>query len=62
VQGRQKFLDEATDGVTQFSLGSNARSDHIPEKRRDFLQAFSDVLQENVEMVVGQLVWTNQHI
>ena len=61
--GRQKFLDEAKDGVTHFSLRSSARTGQLPEKRCDFLQNFSEVPQENfVEMRVGQLAWTNQHI
>ena len=43
MQGRQKFLDEAKDGVTQFSLRASARTDQLPEKWRDCLLAFSEV-------------------
>jgi hypothetical protein len=63
MQGRQKFLDEAKDNVIHFSHGSSARCDQLTGKRRDFLQDFSEVPQENfVEMGVGQLVWTNRQI
>jgi hypothetical protein len=46
VQGRQKFLDEDKDGVTQFSVRATARTDQLPEKWRDFLQVFSEVPQK----------------
>jgi glucuronosyltransferase len=46
-QDLQNFLDEAKYGVIYFSLGSTARSDHLPEeKRRAFLQAFSELPQK----------------
>ncbi|KAJ4429514.1 hypothetical protein ANN_21683, partial [Periplaneta americana] len=43
-QDLQQFLDEANEGVIYFSLGSNARSDHMPEEKiRVFLEVFSEV-------------------
>jgi UDP:flavonoid glycosyltransferase YjiC (YdhE family) len=45
-QDLQTFLDEAEYGVIYFSLGSNVRSDRMPqEKRRAFLDAFSELPQ-----------------
>ncbi|XP_033607656.1 UDP-glucuronosyltransferase 2B31 isoform X1 [Cryptotermes secundus] len=42
----QTFLDEAEYGVIYFSLGSNVRSDRMPqEKRHAFLSAFSELPQ-----------------
>jgi UDP:flavonoid glycosyltransferase YjiC (YdhE family) len=46
-QELQKFLDEAEAGVIYFSLGSNVRSDNMPEeKRHAFLEAFSTLPQK----------------
>ena len=46
-QDLQKFLDEATDGVIYFSLGTNVFSNQMPEeKRRIFIEAFSELPQK----------------
>jgi glucuronosyltransferase len=46
-QDIQKFLDEGKDGATYFSLCSSGRTDNLPEeKRRVFLQAFSELPQK----------------
>jgi len=46
-QDLQKFLDEAKDGVIYFSLGTNVRSELLPEeKRRAFIEAFSSLPQK----------------
>ncbi|KAJ4429683.1 hypothetical protein ANN_21884 [Periplaneta americana] len=43
-QDLQQFLDEATEGVIYFSLGTNARSDRLPQELiRVFLDAFSQL-------------------
>ncbi|XP_049943046.1 UDP-glycosyltransferase UGT5-like [Schistocerca serialis cubense] len=45
-QDLQKFLDEATDGVIYFSMGSNVKSKHWPaEKRQAFVDVFSRLQQ-----------------
>ncbi|XP_049856482.1 UDP-glucosyltransferase 2-like [Schistocerca gregaria] len=42
----KKFLDEAKDGVIYFSLGSNVRSNAMPEwKRQAFIEAFRELPQ-----------------
>ncbi|XP_046990145.1 UDP-glucosyltransferase 2-like isoform X1 [Schistocerca americana] len=42
----KKFLDEAEDGVIYFSLGSNVRSNAMPEwKRQAFVEAFRELPQ-----------------
>jgi glucuronosyltransferase len=46
-QDLQIFLDEAKDGVIYISLGSRVRSDLMPEeKRRVFIEAFSELPQK----------------
>jgi len=46
-QDLQEFLDKAKDGVIYFSLGTNVRSDHMPEeKMRAFREAFSELPQK----------------
>ena len=46
-QDLQKFLDEAKDGVIYFSLGTNVRSDLLPEeKRRALSEALSALPQK----------------
>jgi glucuronosyltransferase len=43
----QTFLDESTEGVIYFSMGSNLRSDAMPPERRDaFLSAFAELPQK----------------
>ncbi|KXJ82204.1 hypothetical protein RP20_CCG015146 [Aedes albopictus] len=42
----QKYLDEANDGVIYFCMGSNIKSIHFPEEKRDaFLKVFSKLKQ-----------------
>jgi glucuronosyltransferase len=42
----KKWIDEAKEGVIYFSLGSNIRSDTMPEeKRNEFLAAFAEIKQ-----------------
>lgn len=46
-QDLQQFLDSAKDGVVYFSLGSNVRSEAMPEaKRRVFIEAFKQIKQK----------------
>jgi glucuronosyltransferase len=46
-QDLQEFLDKTKDGVIYFNLGSNVRSDHMPEeKMRAFIEAFSELPQK----------------
>ncbi|XP_069697670.1 UDP-glycosyltransferase UGT5-like [Periplaneta americana] len=45
-QDLKKYLDEATDGVIYFSMGSNLRSSQMPDYKRDaFLKVFSELKQ-----------------
>ncbi|XP_062549718.1 UDP-glucosyltransferase 2-like [Armigeres subalbatus] len=45
-QDLQKYLDEAKDGVVYFCMGSNIKSIHFPEeKRQAFLKVFSKLKQ-----------------
>lgn len=45
-QDLQTFLDDASDGVIYFSMGSVLRSSHLPDYKRDaFLEAFSELKQ-----------------
>ncbi|XP_049856470.1 UDP-glucosyltransferase 2-like isoform X2 [Schistocerca gregaria] len=46
-KGIKKFLDEAEDGVIYFSLGSNVRSNAMPDwKRQAFIEAFRELPQK----------------
>ncbi|KAL0275736.1 UNVERIFIED_CONTAM: hypothetical protein PYX00_003507 [Menopon gallinae] len=46
-QDLQRFLDSAKEGVIYFSLGSNVKSEAIPEsKRRVFIEAFKQLKQK----------------
>ncbi|XP_021912896.1 uncharacterized protein LOC110826504 [Zootermopsis nevadensis] len=46
-QELEKFLDDATDGVIYFSMGSNLLSSELPDNKRDaFLKAFSQLKQK----------------
>ena len=43
----QRYLDEASEGVIYFSLGSNVFSSNMPpEKRNMFIEAFSELPQK----------------
>jgi glucuronosyltransferase len=45
-QDIKTYLDEASDGVIYFSLGSNLKSSEMPEdKKQAFLEAFSKLKQ-----------------
>lgn len=45
----KKFMDEATDGVVYFSMGSNLRSADMPEHiKKDLLETFSKLKQRVV--------------
>ena len=47
VQDLQRYLDEASEGVIYFSLGSNVFSNRMPlEKRNMFIEAFSELPQK----------------
>ncbi|XP_062549714.1 UDP-glycosyltransferase UGT5-like [Armigeres subalbatus] len=48
-QDLQKYLDDAKDGVIYFCMGSNIKSTHLPEEKRNaFLKAFSKLKQRVV--------------
>jgi glucuronosyltransferase len=43
----QKYLDEASDGVIYFSMGSKIKSSQMPESMRNaFVEAFSKLKQQ----------------
>ncbi|XP_062548618.1 UDP-glucosyltransferase 2-like [Armigeres subalbatus] len=45
-QDLQRYLDEASDGVIYFCMGSNIKSTHLPEEKRNiFLKVFAKLKQ-----------------